>query len=182
MQAGEEVGIAFTWTLLLPAAQQDLNTTITLSTPDVVSSCEGSALDSFGILNLGEMADFSTVTDSVEKQITNRNIDETFDAGMSPVTVPSRGACPVNGTLLLSKDDDSPRSAARQPLPASSMQAEEAVAKNTPSHFLPDSMPCHSTPLNELANCLEMVAPLVDEIEHHDGDDWDQDVDDPSNH
>merc|ERR1719318_2047011 len=109
------------------------------------------------------MADFSLVPDSEEKQgsklETNRNIDETFDA--SPF-VPRILAPPANSTIVLSKAE----------LPSSSKSLpknQDFSKKHTPSHFMPDSMPCHSTPLNDLSDCLEMVAPLVDGIEHYDG-------------
>merc|ERR1719318_368487 len=109
------------------------------------------------------MADFSLVPDSEEKQgsklETNRNIDETFDA--SPF-VPRILAPAANSTMVLGKAE----------LPSSSKSLPKKVdssssKKYTPSHFLPDSMPCHSTPINDLSDCLEMVAPLVDGIEHY---------------
>merc|ERR1719318_2453430 len=111
------------------------------------------------------MADFSLVPDSEEKQgsklETNRNIDETFDA--SPF-VPRILAPAANSTMVLGKAE----------LPSSSKSLPKKVdssssKKYTPSHFLPDSMPCHSTPINDLSDCLEMVAPLVDGIEHFEG-------------
>merc|ERR1719318_1618432 len=111
------------------------------------------------------MADFSLVPDSEEKQgsklETNRNIDETFDA--SPF-VPRILAPAGNSTMVLSKAE----------LPSSSKSLPKKLdssssKKYTPSHFMADSMPCHSTPLNELSDCLEMVAPLVDGIEHYEG-------------
>merc|ERR1719318_713000 len=111
------------------------------------------------------MADFSLVPDSEEKQGSkleiNRNIDETFDA--SPF-VPRILAPAGNSTMVLGKAE----------LPSSSKSFPKKLdssssKKYTPSHFMPDSMPCHSTPLNELSDCLEMVAPLVDGIEHYEG-------------
>merc|ERR1719318_1552771 len=111
------------------------------------------------------MADFSLVPDSEEKQgsklETNRNIDETFDA--SPF-VPRILAPAGNSTMVLSKAE----------LPSSSKSLPKKLdssssKKYTPSHFMADSMPCHSTPLNDLSDCLEMVAPLVDGIEHYEG-------------
>merc|ERR1719470_211008 len=110
------------------------------------------------------MADFSLVPDSEEKQgsklETNRNIDETFDA--SPY-VPRILAPTGNSTIVLDKVE----------LPSSSEslpKKQDSFKKHTPRHFMPDSMPCHSTPLNDLSDCLEMVAPLVDGIiEHHNG-------------
>merc|ERR1719318_1764149 len=109
------------------------------------------------------MADFSLMPDSEEKQggklETNRNIDETFDA--SPF-VPRILAPTGNRTIVLDKAE----------LPSSSkslLKKQDSSKKHTPSHFMLDSMPCHSTPLNHLSDCLEMVAPLVDGIEHHDG-------------
>merc|ERR1719318_397775 len=109
------------------------------------------------------MADFSLVPDSEEKQgsklETNRSIDETFDA--SPF-VPRILAPTGNSTIVLDKAE----------LPSSSkslLKKQDSSKKHTPSHFMLDSMPCHSTPLNHLSDCLEMVAPLVDGIEHHDG-------------
>merc|ERR1719318_1781628 len=111
------------------------------------------------------MADFSLVPDSEEKQgsklETNRNIDETIDA--SPF-VPRILAPAGNSTMVLSKAE----------LPSSSKSLPKKLdssssKKYTPSHFMADSMPCHSTPLNDLSDCLEMVAPLVDGIEHYEG-------------
>merc|ERR1719470_781467 len=110
------------------------------------------------------MADFSLVPDSEEKQgsklETNRNIDETFDA--SPF-VPRILAPTGNSTIVLDKAE----------LPSSSEslpKKQDSFKKHTPRLFMPDSMPCHSTPLNDLSDCLEMVAPLVDGIiEHHNG-------------
>ena len=70
--------------------ESNLDTTVTISTPDVVSSCEDSPqlLDSFGILDPADMEDFSNLTVSVEKlpnnMEMNRNIDETFDANSFP--------------------------------------------------------------------------------------------------
>merc|ERR1719318_454374 len=109
------------------------------------------------------MADFSPVPDSEEKQgsklETNRNIDETFDA--SPY-VPRILAPTGNSTIVLDKVE----------LPSSSEslpKKQDSFKKHTPRHFMPDSMPCHSTPLNDLSDCLEMVAPLVDGIAHYEG-------------
>merc|ERR1719318_1651476 len=111
------------------------------------------------------MADFSLVPDSEEKQgsklETNRNIDETFDA--SPY-VPRILAPTGNSTIVLDKVE----------LPSSSEslpKKQDSFKKHTPRHFMPDSMPCHSTPLNDLSDCLEMVAPLVDGIAHFEGAD-----------
>ena len=52
-----------------PQPQSKLDATVTISTPDFVSSCKGSPLmlESFGILNHAEMTDFSNLTVSVEK-------------------------------------------------------------------------------------------------------------------
>eukprot|EP00092_Neocalanus_flemingeri_P035373 GFUD01038486.1.p1 GENE.GFUD01038486.1~~GFUD01038486.1.p1 ORF type:complete len:655 (+),score=165.00 GFUD01038486.1:73-2037(+) len=159
--------------------QPNLNTTMTLTTPDIVSSCDHStSQDSFGILSQDEMADFSIVPTSVmkkeisrERLPSKRTIDETYDASKSD---PSGLLSNMNSTMVMSKNIDQhplPHLEAkeRQCPPDSSSCIQEEDNQETPNHFLPTSVPCHSTPLSDLSECLEMVGPLAVEIEENEG-------------
>eukprot|EP00092_Neocalanus_flemingeri_P035374 GFUD01038487.1.p1 GENE.GFUD01038487.1~~GFUD01038487.1.p1 ORF type:complete len:1060 (+),score=292.99 GFUD01038487.1:172-3180(+) len=57
----------------------------------------------------------------------------------------------------------------RQCPPDSSSCIQEEDDQQTPNHFLPTSVPCHSTPLSDLSECLEMIGPLAVEIEENEG-------------